>query len=258
MKNDTGKRFVLGILFVLLLGGCAHEGVEWEHRSLPPSPYVAGNDYMEIAYPRAVGGAAADSVNRAIETYLHSVFGMGGAADSVTLTEAVDSLLVLRRRDSLYGSSSPYDLRATGWVRTCGRVASVRLQTYVLTGGAQGDLRVKIMNFDLRNGRRLEAADLFVDTVRMRALNRIAFEKMLFDKGLSGDVLLVAFAPEYRHRQLRRHDALRSVPHRAVCVRRYGIPHPLRRGRAAAPTHRPPVGPGGGNGMNEKFNRYLR
>ena len=62
----------------------------------------------------------------------------------------------------------------------------------VLTGGAQGDLRVKIMNFDLRNGRRLEAADLFVDTVRMRALNRIAFEKMLFDKGLSGDVLLVA------------------------------------------------------------------
>lgn len=192
MKNDTGKRFVLGILFVLLLGGCVHEGVEWEYRSLPPSPYVAGNDYMEIAYPRAVGGAAADSVNRAIETYLHSVFGMGGAADSVTLAEAVDSLLVLRRRDSLYGSSSPYDLRATGWVRTCGRVASVRLQTYVLTGGAQGDLRVKIMNFDLRNGRRLEAADLFVDTVRMRAFNRIAFEKMLFDKGLSGDVLLVA------------------------------------------------------------------
>lgn len=192
MKNTAGKRFVIGTVLALLLGGCGRPDVGWEYRSLPRSSYVSGNDYMEIAYPQAVGGAAADSINRAIETYLHSVFGIEGTADSMSLADAVDSLLRLRRSDSLYTSSTPYDLRANGRVSICGRVASVRLETYLLTGGAHGDFRVGILNFDLRDGRRIGPADLFADTVRLKALNRAAFEKMLFDRGLSGDVLLVA------------------------------------------------------------------
>ena len=192
MKNTMCKRFVAGALLALLLGGCMRPDVGWQTRSLPRSPYVAGSDYMEISYPQAVGGAAADSINRAIETYLHSVFGIEGSADGIPLADAVDSMLMLRRGDSLYASSSPYDLRANGRVSICGRVASVRIETYLLTGGAHGDWRVGMLNFDLRDGRRLGAADLFTDTVRLRALNRVAFEKMLFDRGLSGDVLLVA------------------------------------------------------------------
>jgi len=192
MKNATTKRFVAGALLALLLGSCVRPDVEWQSRSLPRSPYVSGSDYMEIFYPQAVGGVAADSINRAIEAYLHSVFGIESSADSIPLADAVDSMLMLRRGDSLYASSSPYDLRANGWVKICGRVASVRLETYLLTGGAHGDWRVGILNFDLRDGRRLGAADLFVDTVRLKALNRAAFEKMLLDRGLSEDVLLVA------------------------------------------------------------------
>lgn len=192
MKNVVNGRFVAGAVLALLLGSCVGPDVGWQSRSLPRSPYVAGSDYMEISYPQAVGGAAADSINGAIETYLHSVFGIEGVSDSLPLAVVVDSMLRLRREDSLYASSTPYDLRANGRVRICGRVASVRIETYLLAGGAHGDWRVGILNFDLRDGRRLGAADLFADTVRLRALNRVAFEKMLFDKGLSEDVLLVA------------------------------------------------------------------
>ena len=183
-------RFLTVAIAVLSFFGCAHRTLEWSDRTLPASPYIAGDDYVEIRYPKAAGGAAAEPINRTIEAYLHSVFGLEDVSDSIPLAGVVDSLLARKERDSTI-RPLPYDLRVMGKVGLCGHVASVRIETYMLTGGAHGDMRVRIMNFDLRDGKRLDVSDLFTDTMSLAALNRVAFKKMLFDKGLSEDVLFV-------------------------------------------------------------------
>ncbi len=144
---------------------------------------------VALIYPVAREGVAADSINRTIETYLKQIFvGDSLAATGATLSQAVDSLLAEKNRDTVM-AQRPYQLQCEGGVYTRGHLTSVWLQTYAFMGGAHGLMLGKYFNFDNRTGAQLPLEALVTDTTRLSELNRAAFRQSLTQRPFTQEEL---------------------------------------------------------------------
>lgn len=157
------------------LVGCSQPAVSWQTERMPAPSQMLTGDSISVSYPVARGGAAADSINDAIGRALSVLVGFGeDAVPGTTLSVRIDSMLAVRNYDTVI-RHMPYELFVEGSVKEFGRVASVRIDSYVYLGGAHGLQTATFLNFDLRTGRELEMAELFSDTAELRRLNREAF-----------------------------------------------------------------------------------
>lgn len=183
---------VLIVAGLTACSGCRSEhALSWRTEGGPQKPFVTDSDYVEISYPFAVGGPAADSINRQIAEQLKSAFAPEGTGCAgMTVAGTADSIIARKNRDTAT-RRMPYDLRAAGRVSRCGDIASVHLTTYRMTGGAHGVANDYVLNFDVRSGARLGLTDWVSDTARFREINRQAFAKFMLDAGLSEEALFV-------------------------------------------------------------------
>ena len=137
-----------------------------------PAQMVSG-DSIRIVYPVAVGGTVADSINRTVEQTLNLIVGLEPEPRG-DLSQRIDSLLRERNYDTMIRHIS-YEMLVNGEVEEFGKVASVRLGSYVYLGGAHGLQMATFLNFDLNSGRKLDRLELFADTAALWTLNKEAF-----------------------------------------------------------------------------------
>ena len=137
-----------------------------------PAQMVSG-DSIRIVYPVAVGGTVADSINRTVEQTLSLIVGLEPEPRG-DLSQRIDSLLRERNYDTMIRHIS-YEMLVNGEVEEFGKVASVRLGSYVYLGGAHGLQMATFLNFDLNSGRKLDRLELFADTAALWTLNKEAF-----------------------------------------------------------------------------------
>ena len=177
---------ILWLCCAALFASCTRDlpggGLVWGNDTLSRS---GAHDVVALIYPVAQEGVAADSINRTVEHYLKQIFaGDSVAATGVTLSQAVDSLLAQKNRDTMI-AHMPYQFYCEGSYYTKGHLTSVWLQTYAFTGGAHGLTLGKCFNFDNRTGRQLPLEELISDTTRLSELNREAFRQSLSQRPLT-------------------------------------------------------------------------
>lgn len=164
-------------LWVVAMGcvvGCARQTVSWQTEQITSSSQMVTGDSIHVVYPVAQGGVVADSINQAIMSALCYIGGFVEDAEAGQLTEQIDAILEERNHDTVIRHIY-YEWLVDGSVKEFGRVASVRLESYVFLGGAHGLQNATFLNFDLKSGRKLDRTELFTDTVALWKLNKEAF-----------------------------------------------------------------------------------
>jgi len=166
------RKYLLFLLPVLFLFSCENrvQKIEWDSNEYVPAQNTLADDQMNIAYPVANGKSLADSVNHHVVRTLTTLIGYPGG----DVSASVDSLLA-ERFDNEYTSHIPYSVNTDWQTDQFGKVLSVRLSTYIFSGGAHGLSMETYLNFDMRNGRLLGLSDMISDTATLVGLNREAF-----------------------------------------------------------------------------------
>ena len=171
MKRIFFNACTVAVMAVAVIAcGRTGQSVSWDQAVMPVSQFAQPVDEIEVSYPVAMGGEAAEAINGRIQKELGVL--LGYPEDDVAA--AVDALLSERNKDTI-GETIPYAMLINGEVLTIGRVASVRLSAYQYTGGAHGMSTVTSLNFDLCTGAELQLSDLFTDTVKLAQVNRAVF-----------------------------------------------------------------------------------
>ena len=169
--------------------GCSREKLSWQTVQITSSVQMVTGDSIRVVYPVAQGGAVADSINRTVLNALCNVAGLDEYAGD-GLSEKIDAMLEERNYDTMIRHMF-YEWLVDGSVRELGRVASVRLESYVYLGGAHGLQSATFLNFDMESGRKLDRLELFSDTVALWKLNKEAFMRAR-EADLADAVLFVA------------------------------------------------------------------
>ncbi len=172
-KSSMIRGLSLCVVLVGCLMSCSQPTISWRMEQMAAPAQMVSGDSIRIVYPVAVGGTVADSINRTVEQTLNLIVGLEPEPRG-DLSQRIDSLLRERNYDTMIRHIS-YEMLVNGEVEEFGKVASVRLGSYVYLGGAHGLQMATFLNFDLNSGRKLDRLELFADTAALWTLNKEAF-----------------------------------------------------------------------------------
>jgi hypothetical protein len=174
------KRSLYVILF-LALAACAEENPfamesrEFNGEVCPDCPVV------HISIPLATdGGALAKAVNTSLREEIIDLLDYDEEGDATDIPGAIAAFQAGYRnlQEDFPEELSGWEARVEAHVSNEGpRVLSLRMQSYIFTGGAHGYGGTRLLNFDRKTGKTLQAAQLFADTLAFRDFAEKAFRQ---------------------------------------------------------------------------------
>ncbi|MGV3526589.1 MAG: DUF3298 and DUF4163 domain-containing protein [Candidatus Sericytochromatia bacterium] len=144
---------------------------------------------IEISYPRilkALTPQAQTRINQAIQTTL--VQSLSFEAPQANLQAAIETFFADagQYQDDL-PEAPPWQLMLTVKPESYGeRLLSLRVESYVFTGGAHGNPATDFISFDLQSGQTLTLADVLLPGAE-QALTQLGEERFRADRGISPD-----------------------------------------------------------------------
>lgn len=136
---------------------------------------------VSIEYPRVIEDTKiARAVNRGIEEEIIGLLTFSDSLEVSDINEAVNSFsLGYSELKSVYPDETvPWEARIKAEVSFENhRVLSVRLDSYLFTGGAHGYTSTNFLNFDIEKGEKINTQELFRDLLAFRSYAESAFRE---------------------------------------------------------------------------------
>lgn len=171
----------LYLVLLLALGACVQETAfrmetrEFSGEVCPDCPVV----YISI--PQASGGSAlSTAINTSLREEIIDLLDYDDERDATNIEEAISDFQggFRKLREDFPEELSGWEARVEA--RTSYEspgVLSLRLRSYIFTGGAHGYEGTRLLNFDRKTGEQLQAAQLFADTLAFRDYAEKAFRR---------------------------------------------------------------------------------
>ncbi len=139
---------------------------------------------IDLSYPVFVGGAEADSINKAVVSLLKSETWFEDKGDSLNLPAFVMALIAEKPRVE---NAAGWELTSSWKAYQTPYIVSLEINRYIFTGGANGMQEIRCLNFDRRTGKSLSPSDIFTDIPSLENLNRGYFRWFLREERSSAD-----------------------------------------------------------------------
>lgn len=170
---------VICMLFLFLNFGCKNEGkltfepISFTHENCTDCPLVS------ISIPKALGTSKIDNtVNTAISNEIISLLNFDDEADAPNIQSAVSSFQIEYEaiKERFAKESMQWEAKINGEVAFEDRnILTVRLNSYLFTGGAHGYSTTRFLNFNKRKGVQLENEELFKNKEKFEGLAETKF-----------------------------------------------------------------------------------
>lgn len=169
------------LLLALMLIGCAEEdAVTFEPYTIS-SENCQNCSNISIAIPRALGqGKLSETINSALREELIALLNFDEESDAQTIEEAVDAFKkdYKELNDKFPEESMPWEAKIKGGLTyESKQLLTIKLESYLFTGGAHGYSTVRFLNFDKLQGVELEQRDLFSNAKKFEDFAEIAFRR---------------------------------------------------------------------------------
>ncbi len=174
-------RFIFPFVLLFISVSCEEES------NLVMEPIVYTNapcddcPEVSIEYPRVIEDTKIGrAVNTGIEEEIISLLTFSDSLEVTDINEAVNSFTMgYTELKSVYPDETvPWEARIKAAVSFENkRVLSVRLDSYLFTGGAHGYTSTNFLNFDIEKGEKINTQELFQDLLAFRSYAEEAFRK---------------------------------------------------------------------------------
>ncbi len=169
------------LLLALMLIGCAEEDAVTFEPFTISSENCQNCSNISIAIPRALGqGKLSETINSALREELIALLNFDEESDAQTIEEAVDAFKkdYKELNDKFPEESMPWEAKIKGGLTyESKQLLTIKLESYLFTGGAHGYSTVRFLNFDKLQGVELEQRDLFSNAKKFEDFAEIAFRR---------------------------------------------------------------------------------
>lgn len=173
------KIHVICMLLLMMCLGCENdakltfEPIDFDTYNCTDCPLVA------ISVPKALGNNKIDNtVNTAISEEIISLLNFDDETDAVTIQSAVESFQTeyMTIKEKFSEESMQWEAEIKGEIAyEDSNILTIRLNSYLFTGGAHGYSTTRFLNFDKKKGLALENMQLFKNQKTFEELAEIKF-----------------------------------------------------------------------------------
>jgi hypothetical protein len=169
------------LLAILVLCSCEEEAI------LVMEPVVYTNEAcaqcpdISISYPRAIEGTKLSrTINSTIEEEIIGLLTFADSLEVSNLKEAIDSFTLgySELKDVYPDETVPWEARINADISFENkRILSIKLDSYLFTGGAHGYTSTRFLNFDIEKGIVIDTQELFEDLLSFRSYAETKFRE---------------------------------------------------------------------------------
>lgn len=169
------------LLLVLIFIGCNEE------HAVTFEPYSISSESCEncanvsIAIPKALAQTKlSEAINIALREELIALLNFDEQSDAQTIEEAVDAFAkdYKNLNEKFPEESTPWEAKIKGDLTyESKKILTIKLESYLFTGGAHGYSTVRFLNFDKLQSTELERQELFNNQEKFENFAEVAFRK---------------------------------------------------------------------------------
>ena len=168
------KQQLLALLILLLIWNCREE----QSMGMLPMSYSQDTPKVQLQIPQADSTLQLGrAVNTALEDEVISLLAFDEASAIQTIPEAVNSFSAgyIELIENFEGTPEWEAMISADVSYEDAQLLSIRMQSYLFTGGAHGFEEVRFINFDKRRGRVIEGINMFTNFAPVLTLSEDLF-----------------------------------------------------------------------------------
>lgn len=175
--NPSMNKFLLFLTVLLGTMGCRDE----QSLGMLPMTYTQENPKVQLQLPQAdTTLQLGRSVNEALEEEVIALLAFDEALDISDITMAVESFTAgYEELTENFPGTPKWEANVVASISfEDAHMLSIKMESYLFTGGAHGYEEVRFLNFDKRRGREIEGINMFTNFGPILSMAETAFRQM--------------------------------------------------------------------------------